>query len=412
MKEISNVENVENNSNDLGTQSELEQLKISPAKIRLYIGLVSIIFVIFLVTIFFLKNFSFGVGNNADKKQDNKDLTNSVKQDKKFDNKPVETFQDVLKSREESVPMTIKKPKDSPTNHIYEAELVKAKKARIVKGAGITVIKNDSMGSSFGNNNNLAEKNFLKKPDTIFDFGQNGDTLGAEANNLAANGSGGDSQMSGDVYTPTQAKVSNFNQSLLLPKGAYIGCALKTKLVSTIKGGIACIVSNDVYSANGHTLLIEKGSTITGTFNSGQMNDGVDRLFVIWQEIRTPNNIVIPVYSGATDSLGASGVPGWVDHHYMQRFGAAIMLSVLDDAMGILANQIQNKTSNGNNNNNYYDYSQNTRENTRDIANTTLEKMIDIKPTLYKNQGDLVGVYVNRDIDFSKVYKIVLRRKK
>ncbi|OCR84624.1 type IV secretion system protein VirB10, partial [Campylobacter fetus] len=278
--------------------------------------------------------------------------------------------------------------------------------------AGITVIKNDSMGSSFGNNNNLAEKNFLKKPDTIFDFGQNGDTLGAEANNLAANGSGGDSQMSGDVYTPTQAKVSNFNQSLLLPKGAYIGCALKTKLVSTIKGGIACIVSNDVYSANGHTLLIEKGSTITGTFNSGQMNDGVDRLFVIWQEIRTPNNIVIPVYSGATDSLGASGVPGWVDHHYMQRFGAAIMLSVLDDAMGILANQIQNKTSNGNNNNNYYDYSQNTRENTRDIANTTLEKMIDIKPTLYKNQGDLVGVYVNRDIDFSKVYKIVLRRKK
>ncbi|OCR84543.1 hypothetical protein, partial [Campylobacter fetus] len=107
MKEISNVENVENNSNDLGTQSELEQLKISPAKIRLYIGLVSIIFVIFLVTIFFLKNFSFGVGNNADKKQDNKDLTNSVKQDKKFDNKPVETFQDVLKSREESVPMTI-----------------------------------------------------------------------------------------------------------------------------------------------------------------------------------------------------------------------------------------------------------------------------------------------------------------
>ena len=45
-------------------------------------------------------------------------------------------------------------------------------------------------------------------------------------------------------------------------------------------------------------------------------------------------------------------------------------------------------------------------ENAKNMANTALEKFIDIKPTLYKNQGDIVGIYVNRDVDFSKVYKL------
>ena len=46
------------------------------------------------------------------------------------------------------------------------------------------------------------------------------------------------------------------------------------------------------------------------------------------------------------------------------------------------------------------------------MANTALEKFINIQPTLYKNHGDIVGVYVNRDIDFSKVYKLNVKRKR
>ena len=46
------------------------------------------------------------------------------------------------------------------------------------------------------------------------------------------------------------------------------------------------------------------------------------------------------------------------------------------------------------------------------MANTALEKFINIEPTLYKNQGDIVGVYVNRDIDFSKVYRLTKNNKK
>ncbi|ECW7499492.1 TrbI/VirB10 family protein, partial [Campylobacter coli] len=320
-------------------------------------------------------------------KEDNKDLAQSVKTKEFIPPPPQKTFDELI--AQES-------PK--PTQDLILEP--KPPKPRIVKGAGVTVVAS-SNNDGFGNNGTGNREEFGEKPNTVFEFGQNGSLQ--NSNNLQG-GSNGD--FVGEVFTPTIAKVSEFDQNLLLPKGTYIGCALKTRLVSSIKGGIACIVSNDVYSANGNTLLIEKGSTITGTFNTGQMDDGMDRLFVIWQEIRTPNNIIIPVYSGATDELGASGVQGWVDHHYLKRFGSAVLLSMIDDSLAILADQIAGKD----NKNNYANYTENTRDSAKEIANTALEKMIDIKPTLYKNQGDLVGVYVNRDIDFSKVYKLTRKK--
>ena len=134
------------------------------------------------------------------------------------------------------------------------------------------------------------------------------------------------------------------------------------------------------------------------------MKDGLNRIFVVWQEIRTPNHINIPVYSGASDELGGSGIEGWVDHHWLERFGASILLSVIDDGFNVLFNGKRGRDN--------VDYTENTRETTKQMANTALEKFINIEPTLYKNQGDIVGVYVNRDIDFSKVYRLTKNNKK
>lgn len=384
-KEQDNLDNdFENHTSDLHEQKN--HLKKIQAYAIFAIGGLLLIFLM----VYFLKSFS---GNNNDieetPKEENNDIAQSVKT-KEFAPPPSSSTQktfDELMAQEQPT---------QTTALTLEAE---PPKPRIVKGIGVTGVASSNNGFNGGNTGDRGE--FGEKPNTVFEFGQNGSGALQNSNNFQSGG-----EFTGEVFTPTIAKVSEFDQNLLLPKGTYIGCALKTRLVSSIKGGIACIVSNNVYSANGNTLLIEKGSTITGTFNAGQLDDGMDRLFVIWQEIRTPNNIIIPVYSGATDELGASGMQGWVDHHYMKRFGSAILLSMIDDSMAILADQL---SKNGNNNN-YYNYSENTRENVNEIANTALEKMIDIKPTLYKNHGDLVGVYVNRDIDFSKVYKLTRKK--
>lgn len=211
----------------------------------------------------------------------------------------------------------------------------------------------------------------------------------------------------GDVYSPSAAYFSNFDQNLLLPKGAYIGCSLKTKLVSDLGGGIACVISNDVYSNNGKTLLIEKGSLVTGNYKGASLKEGQERIYVIWQEIRTPNNIVIPVYSGASDELGAAGASGEVDNHYLKRFGAAILISLINDSTKALSQNLNrtNKNNDGNNN-----VQITTVDKADEMAKKVLEKMIDISPTLYKNQGDIIGIYVNRDIDFSNVYELKKRR--
>lgn len=210
-----------------------------------------------------------------------------------------------------------------------------------------------------------------------------------------------ESSFNGEVFQPTSAYFSEFNQTLLLPKGSFIPCSLKTRIVSELKGGIACIVANNVYSANGQTLLIEKGSTITGTYTNADINDATTRLYVIWEEIKTPLNIVIPISSGGSDTLGGSGVEGTLDNHYVERFGAAIMLSVIDGGIKILGNYVKNLMSNND------DIQFNEASN---MASMVMRKTMNIKPTLYRNHGDLVGVYVNKDVDFSKVYR--LRRKK
>ena len=350
-------------------------------------------FILIVAVLFWFLN-SFKSSNNETAKETNKNLTDSVKNDIDWTAKSKE--QNLL-SLAENEPQSFpdKTPPSMP--QIKETTIVKP---RIIKGMGVALVSSNA-NEAVGSNSFAQEKNDLTlqdKPDTVLEFGQNGSV------NLAQNSLSGGS-MQGEVFTPTAASYSKFNPSLLLPKGTYIGCALKTRLVSEIKGGIACIVSNDVYSSNGHTLLIEKGSTITGTYSGGELNDGSTRLFVIWQEVRTPNNIIIPVNSNATDELGASGVEGYVNHHHMKRFGAAILLSIIDDTFSVIADKLSNNSKN-----NYYNYTENSREQASKIAEIALEKMIDIKPTLYKNQGDLVGVYVNRDIDFSKVYQ--LRRKR
>lgn len=214
-------------------------------------------------------------------------------------------------------------------------------------------------------------------------------------------------EFEGDIFIAKNASKMKFNPSLLLQKGTYISCSLDTRLVSQIAGQLSCTVSENVYSKDGVTLLIEKGSRIFGSFKSGEMNDGMNRIFVAWSEIRTPNNITIPVQSGAIDRLGGSGMEGYVNHQWMKRFGASILLSLIDDIANYAANGKRSE-----NNNNSTDYTQNSRDNTQEMANTALEEFIKIKPVLYINQGDLVGVYVNRDIDFSKVYKLKVGRKK
>lgn len=369
--------------------SELNDEAISTKKLQ-SIGI--IVFGIIILILLALKFFS---NKNSDEPVKETAIGTKIEQ-KDFDFKepPVKTFQELVLKEEKEVETNETLQNTDNTNPFVIAQTKTSFTPKVYKSSSSLLINNTNPSS---NSNNLSEEDKpvdFTDPNYNYSFDENGKIIRTPKNEFNKDYELG-------AFTPKIAKLNKYDPNLLLPKGTYIGCSLNTKLVSTIKGSISCTVSENIYSQNGNTLLIEKGSKISGFFNSGQLNDGMDRIFVVWQEIRTPNNIDIPVSSGATDELGGSGIQGYIDHHWLQRFGAAILLSVIDDAMNVALNG-----ETGNRNNQNKDYTENTRETTRDMADTALQKFINIEPTLYRNHGDLVAVYVNRDIDFSKVYKL------
>lgn len=58
-------------------------------------------------------------------------------------------------------------------------------------------------------------------------------------------------------------------------------------------------------------------------------------MFVNWTTLKD-ENVNVRIGALGTDSLGASGLPAWVDNHFGQRFGGALLLSLLGDGLDIL----------------------------------------------------------------------------
>lgn len=198
--------------------------------------------------------------------------------------------------------------------------------------------------------------------------------------------------------TPGSSASMLGDRNFLIAKGAFIDCALKTRLDSTVAGMTACTVTRDIYSDNGHLLLIERGSEVTGEYKAN-MRQGMARIFVLWDRIKTPNGVVINLGSPGTDPLGGSGLPGYIDNHFWQRFGGAFALSLVDDVARGLTQSSSGGDDSQFNFNSTGDASQN-------MATEALKNTINIPPTLYKNQGEQVGIYIARDLDFSGVYDV------
>lgn len=190
------------------------------------------------------------------------------------------------------------------------------------------------------------------------------------------------------------------DRNLILPKGRAIDCALTVRVINEVAGMATCILNSDVYSDNGRVVLLERGSEAVGEY-AATMAQGQRRLFLLWTRVKTPTGVVINLNSPAADALGTSGLVGVVDNHWWDRLGAAFMLSLVQDGIG-LATAAQANAS-GAQSLGIYQHSATTGNR---MAELILQSTINIKPTLYKNQGDRGTIFVARDLDFSTVYEL------
>ncbi|WP_369211037.1 type IV secretion system protein VirB10 [Xylella fastidiosa] len=172
------------------------------------------------------------------------------------------------------------------------------------------------------------------------------------------------------------AKLPNLDY--LLKRGTTIPCALKTGIDTTLPGFVICNVLNNVYSANGKVLLIERGATVFGEQQS-QLQQGQERTFIVWTRIDNPNGVFANIDSPATDQMGYSGIPGYVDTHFWQRFGSAIMLSLIKDFSQAYSQRVANRSNTGTTVIQPY---ANTTQATQDMGAEALRNSINIPPSL------------------------------
>ena len=196
------------------------------------------------------------------------------------------------------------------------------------------------------------------------------------------------------VSTAVRAQVLP-TQRLLLPKGAFIDCTLETAIDSTLPGMTTCIMATDAFGVDGQVVLLERGTKLVGE-TRGQVQQGSARVFVLWAEARTPAGVIVPLASPGADELGRSGLPGVVDNHFWQRFGAALLVSVID--AGVAGTMQSTRGGSGT-------VIVNPSA-TQDVVTEVLKGTVNIPPTVVKQQGDRIQVLVARDLDFRSVYEL------
>jgi type IV secretion system protein VirB10 len=184
----------------------------------------------------------------------------------------------------------------------------------------------------------------------------------------------------------------------LLPKGAFIDCTLETAVDSTLPGMTTCITATDTFGADGKVVLLERGTKLVGE-TRGQVQQGQARVFVLWSEARTPAGVVVALDSPGTDELGRSGLPGQVRRHFWERFGAAMLVSLVDGAVqaGV---QATNRSGGA------VIYAPSASQ---EILTEVLKDTLRVAPTVVKRNGDRIQILVARDLDFRAVYELRVR---
>jgi len=201
--------------------------------------------------------------------------------------------------------------------------------------------------------------------------------------------------------TPRAVASALGSRSLTLPKGTTFTCALKTRIVSASSGFVGCQVLRNLYSDDGRVLLVERGSHLDGEYRATTLKPGSVRIPVLWTRLRTPTGISVDLDSPGTGPLGESGVDGHVDNRWGERIGAALLLSLIDDAVKIT---VSNQTGQAPGDTVVLSSTTGTGS---DLAEKVLDSTIHIPPLIYQDQGAIVGIYVARDVDFSSVYELV-----
>ncbi|MBT9445589.1 MAG: TrbI/VirB10 family protein [Hyphomonadaceae bacterium] len=211
---------------------------------------------------------------------------------------------------------------------------------------------------------------------------------------LAAADAEPSSAASARVDAIRRAQRAATRADVTLPEGAFIAATLETAIQSDLPGSIRAVVARDVYAADGTRVLIPRGSRLVGAYRAGLVR-GQSRVFASWTRMIRPDGVSVALDAPAADGAGRAGAAGRRDTHFLERFGAGVLLSLIDGAVVAAANNAGDR-----------DETRIVLQSGGDFSGAAaiaLANAVDIAPTVHVAPGTRLQVFVNRDIDFSGV---------
>jgi type IV secretion system protein TrbI len=175
--------------------------------------------------------------------------------------------------------------------------------------------------------------------------------------------------------------------------GSYIPAALITGINSDLPGSVDAQVIENVYdTVTGNHLLIPQGAKLVGEYNS-DLTFGQKRVQVVWNRIIFPDGSSIDLDKmQGVDIAGYTGFQDKVDNHYLRIYGNAVLLSLMGAGYDILNQKAEQSTDPRET------VAASVGQKLADVSGQTLEKNMDVQPTLIIDPGYEFKIIVMKDM--------------
>lgn len=201
-------------------------------------------------------------------------------------------------------------------------------------------------------------------------------------------------------FADTAPVPPRFHIEYTIKKGTVFPCTPASPISSSLPGPVQCTVDQDVWSMDGTTILLPRGTQVNGTIEHG-LTTGEERLFLVWTDALTPRPdlLAIPLDSPGADEMGQTGAPGDVNDHLWKRIKTALLLSAVDIVGSALTAAAQ--SGHGNTNLNFGAVGGTAST----LGEMAFAHDLNIPPTLDRGPGQPLTVYVNHYIDLFRFYQ-------
>ncbi len=186
------------------------------------------------------------------------------------------------------------------------------------------------------------------------------------------------------------------NMSRILTVNRFIKANLVNEINSELPGKVIAQIEENVYGGHGRKILMPAGTQAVGRYQP-VTKVGSERLMILWQRFITPAGVNIHTTDAEmTDQMGRSGITGEVDNRYFDRYGLALLTTVVGS---MSAYAIPTK------NNAQAVIVENFGREQQTFAKKILDEHMEIRPKIIIPAGSRILITASRDIWFPETQK-------